>query len=199
MASSDRSGVSNQSARNPAVLHFWYRTPHSPRLGSLQPNAHPDWWHAFYNTYSPRVDAQGRAQLAMSGPIPESEQALPWCFIRSSPRTNSLSATSRSLLASALKASGNRSETINNAKEQADDPLADQTAFNFVPLFGLGLRYAFTPEDQALRERLAGVSSADLHTEAIRRTPNTVGCPETRGENFVRSHVSGFAVIRLHG
>jgi hypothetical protein len=36
--------------------------------------------------------------------------------------------------------------TINKAKSQANDPLASQTTFNFVPLFGIGLEYSFTPK-----------------------------------------------------
>lgn len=64
-------------------------------------------------------------------------------------------------------------EPINMDKTAAAQPLADETQCNFVPRFGPGLEYSFTPTVQAY----ANVSQAyrpPIFTQAIPTTPNTV-------------------------
>jgi Fe(3+) dicitrate transport protein len=165
----------------PRIRHDWdlFNQTHTLTGGML-----------LYNTYSPRVDAQGRSPTAMSGPIQNQSKRYTWyysIFAENKFTFGNLSITPGLRLESIWQSV---QETINNAKEQADDPLADQTAFNFVPLFGLGLEYSFTPKIQAY----ANVSQAyrpPIFTQAIPTTPNTVVAGDLQ-ENFVWNYEFGF-------
>jgi len=81
-------------------------------------------------------------------------------------------------------------EQINTRKTAAQEALADQTEFNFVPLFGLGVEYAFTPAIQAY----ANVSQAyrpPIFTQAVPTTPNTVVAGDLQ-ESFIWNYEVGF-------
>jgi outer membrane receptor protein involved in Fe transport len=68
--------------------------------------------------------------------------------------------------------------------------LANQTTFNFVPLFGIGLEYSFTPKIQSY----ANVSQAyrpPIFTQTIPTTPNTVVAGDLQ-ESFVWNYEFGF-------
>jgi outer membrane receptor for Fe3+-dicitrate len=99
-----------------------------------------------YNTYSPRLDAQGQSPTAMSGTVQNKSKRYTWyysVFAENEFTLGNLSITPSVRLESIWQSVH---ETINKAKSQANDPLASQTTFNFVPLFGIGLEYSFTPK-----------------------------------------------------
>ena len=165
----------------PRIRHDWelFNQTHTLTGGML-----------LYNTCSPRVDARGQSPTAMSGPIQNQSKRYTWyysVFAENKFTLGKLSITPGIRLESIWQSVN---EKINNAKEQAGDPLANQTAFNFVPLFGIGLEYSFTPKIQAY----ANVSQAyrpPIFTQAIPTTPNTVVAGDLQ-ENFVWNYEFGF-------
>jgi Fe(3+) dicitrate transport protein len=165
----------------PRVRHDWelFNQTHTLTGGML-----------LYNTYSPRVDAQGQSPTAMSGPIQNQSKRYTWyysVFAENKFTLGNLSITPGLRLESIWQTVH---ETINRSKSQSNDPLANQTAFNFVPLFGVGLEYSFTPKIQAY----ANVSQAyrpPIFTQAIPTTPNTVVDGDLQ-ESFVWNYEFGF-------
>lgn len=126
-----------------------------------------------YNTYSPRVDARGDSPTAMQGRILNQSLRSTWyysVFAENKFTIGNLSITPGVRLESLWQSVW---ETRNASKTAAGNPLTAETVFHFVPLFGLGLEYAFTPQVQVY----ANVSQAyrpPIFTEAIPTTPNTV-------------------------
>ena len=165
----------------PRVRHDWelFNQTHTLTGGML-----------LYNTYSPRVDAQGQSPTAMAGPIQNQSKRYTWyysVFAENKFTLGNLSITPGLRLESIWQTVH---ETINNAKGQSNDPLANQTAFNFVPLFGIGLEYSFTPKIQAY----TNVSQAyrpPIFTQAIPTTPNTVVAGDLQ-ESFIWNYEFGF-------
>ena len=150
----------------------------------LEPRVRHDWeWldntHTLtggmmlYNTYSPRVDARGNSPTAMSGAIQNQSKRYSWylsTFAENRFAFGNLSITPGVRLENIWQSVN---EQINVGKTAANEALADQTEYNFVPLFGLGLEYAFTPKVQAY----ANVSQAyrpPIFTQAVPTSPNTV-------------------------
>ena len=148
-----------------------------------------------YNTYSPRVDAQGQNPTTNHGPIQNQSRRYTWyysVFAENKFTLGNLSITPGLRLESIWQTVH---ETTNVAKESADDPLANQTAFNFVPLFGIGLEYSFTPGVQAY----ANASQAyrpPIFTQAIPTTPNTVVAGDLQ-ESFIWNFEFGFRGDRV--
>ncbi len=143
-----------------------------------------------YNTYSPRVDASGQSPTAMSGPIQNQNDRTTWYY--------SVFAENKFTFGNLSITPGVRMESIwqsvkekkNVAKAAAGESLSDSTAFNFVPLFGLGLEYSFFPEVQAY----ANVSQAyrpPIFTQAVPTTPNTVVAGNLN-ESFTWNYEMGF-------
>lgn len=165
----------------PRVRHDWelFDQPHTFTGGML-----------LYNTYSPRVDARGQSPTAMSGPIQNQSKRYTWyysVFAENKFTIDKLSITPGVRLESIWQSVN---EQINVSKAAANDPLANQTEFNFVPLFGLGLEYAFTPKVQAY----ANVSQAyrpPIFTQAVPTSPNTVVNGDLQ-ESFIWNYEFGF-------
>ncbi len=143
-----------------------------------------------YSTYSPRVDAQGDSPTAMNGNIlNQSERSTYYysVFAENKFTIGNLSITPGVRMESIWQTV---SEQINTRKTAAQEALADQTEFNFVPLFGLGVEYAFTPAIQAY----ANVSQAyrpPIFTQAVPTTPNTVVAGDLQ-ESFIWNYEVGF-------
>ncbi len=167
----------------------------------IEPRARHDWdWlgqtHTlaggmmFYNTYSPRVDAQGDSPTAMKGNILNQSLRSTYyysVFAENKFTIGNLSITPGVRLESIWQSVN---EKINTRKTAAQQNLANQTEFNFVPLFGLGLEYSFTPAIQAY----ANVSQAyrpPIFTQAVPTTPNTVVNGDLQ-ESFVWNYEFGF-------
>jgi len=126
-----------------------------------------------YQTYAPRVDARGQSPSAMTGPIRNKNTRYTTyysVFLENLFRIGNLSITPGVRLESFWQTVN---ESINVGKTAAGQPLSNETDFSFVPLFGLGLEYSFTPQVQIY----ANVSQAYrplLFTQAIPTTPNVV-------------------------
>jgi Fe(3+) dicitrate transport protein len=167
----------------------------------VEPRIRHDWdWfnqtHTFtggmmlYNTYSPRVDAQGDSPTAMTGEIQNQSQRYSWyysIFAENKFQIGKLSITPGVRMENIWQTV---SESQNNAKARAGQSLSDETLYNFVPLFGLGLEYAFTPEIAAY----ANVSQAyrpPIFTQAVPTSPNTV-VDGNLNESFVWNYEFGF-------
>jgi Fe(3+) dicitrate transport protein len=167
----------------------------------IEPRLRHDWdWlgntHTFtggmmlYNTYSPRVDARGQSPTAMSGPIRNQSKRHTWylsAFSENKFTFGNLSITPGVRMENIWQSVN---ETINVAKVAANDPLANQSLYNFVPLFGLGMEYSFKPEIQAY----ANVSQAyrpPIFTQAVPTSPNTVVAGDLK-ESFSWNYELGF-------
>lgn len=167
----------------------------------IEPRMRHDWdWlnqtHTFtggmmlYSTYSPRVDARGDSPTAMAGDIRNQSQRQTWyysLFAENKFSLGKLSITPGVRLESIWQSVN---EKINVEKTAGGDPLNDETEFNFVPLFGLGLEYSFTPTVQAY----ANVSQAyrpPIFTQAIPTSPNTVVAGNL-SESFIWNYEFGF-------
>ncbi|GAB4169143.1 MAG: TonB-dependent receptor [Terrimicrobiaceae bacterium] len=143
-----------------------------------------------YNTYSPRVDALGDSPTAMSGQIQNQSLRSTWyysVFAENKFTLGKLSITPGVRLESVWQAV---SEQENQKKQKAGELLSDESVYNFVPLFGLGLEYSFTPEVQAY----ANVSQAyrpPIFTQAVPTSPNTVVAANLE-EGFVWNYEFGF-------
>jgi Fe(3+) dicitrate transport protein len=126
-----------------------------------------------YQTYSPRVDARGNSPTAMTGTIRNSSNRYTnyfSVFAENLFRIDNLSITPGVRLESIWQSV---QELRNVERTAAGQPLANETDFAFVPLFGLGLEYAFTPQVQAY----ANVSQAyrpTIFTQAVPTSPNLV-------------------------
>ena len=81
-------------------------------------------------------------------------------------------------------------ETVNVAKTNSDEALANEGNYAFVPLFGLGAQYDFTPQVNAY----ANVSQAyrpAVFTQAVPTSPN-VFVPSNLQPSFVWNYEAGF-------
>lgn len=143
-----------------------------------------------YNTYSPRVDARGDSPTAMTGQIRNQSQRYTWyysIFAENKFTIGNLSITPGVRLESIWQSVN---EQINVDKASRGEGLRDETVYNFVPLFGLGLEYTFTPGVQAY----ANVSQAyrpPIFTQAVPTSPNTV-VDGNLNESFVWNYEFGF-------
>lgn len=167
----------------------------------IEPRARLDWeWldntHTLtggmmlYNTYSPRRDMQGSSPGATTGYLTSASDRTSWYY--------SLFAENRFQFGKFSITPGFRLENIwqtvkestNVSKSRVGAPLANETEYNFVPLFGLGLEYAFTPEITAY----ANVSQAyrpPIFTQAVPTSPTTVVAGNLN-ESFVWNYEFGF-------
>jgi Fe(3+) dicitrate transport protein len=167
----------------------------------VEPRIRHDWdllgqTHTFtggmmlYNTYSPRTDERGDSPTAMQGAVLNQSNRYSWYY--------SIFAENRFQLGKLSITPGVRLENIwqsvhekvNVTKSSSGQGLSSETLYNFVPLFGLGLEYAFTPEIQAY----ANVSQAyrpPIFTQAVPTSPNTV-VDGNLNENFVWNYEVGF-------
>lgn len=124
-----------------------------------------------YQTYSPRVDARGDSPTAMSGNIRNSSNRYTTyysVFAENLFRIGNFSITPGVRLESIWQSVD---EKINVERTAAGRRLVSETDFAFVPLFGLGLEYSFTPQVQAY----ANVSQAyrpAIFTQAVPTSPN---------------------------
>ncbi len=167
----------------------------------VEPRVRHDWdWlgetHTFaggmllYNTYSPRRDERGDSPTAMHGRTLNQNDRTTWyssVFAENKFQIGKFSITPGVRFENIWQS---LDESVNVAKSDAGQNLSDETEYNFVPLFGLGLEYAFTPEIAAY----ANVSQAyrpPIFTEAITTSPNTVVAGELE-ENFVWNYEIGF-------
>lgn len=165
----------------PRILHSW------------------DWLgqtHAFtggmmlYNSYSPRTDERGDSPTAMRGQIRNQSDRTSWyysVFAENKFQIGNLSITPGVRLESVWQTVA---EKQNIEKVNLGQSLANETVFNFVPLFGLGLQYDFTPEIQAY----ANVSQAyrpPIFTQAVPTSPNVVVAGNLE-ESFVLNYEFGF-------
>jgi len=143
-----------------------------------------------YNTYSPRVDARGDNPTAMQGEILNQSLRSTWyysVFAENKFTLGKLSITPGVRLESVWQSVN---ETRNAKKSAAGEGPDNESIFNFVPLFGLGLEYSFTPEVQAY----ANVSQAyrpPIFTQAVPTGPNTV-VDGNLEESFVWNYEFGF-------
>lgn len=141
-----------------------------------------------YNTYSPRLDQRGDSPTAMTGPVRNQSIRTTWyysIFAENKFQIGKLSITPGVRLESIWQST---SETVNVSKP--DGKFTDETAYNFVPLFGIGLEYSFTPKIQAY----ANVSQAyrpPIFTEAIPTSPNTI-VDGNLNESFIWNYEIGF-------
>ncbi len=167
----------------------------------IEPRIRHDWdlfdqTHTFtggmmlYNTYSPRTDARGNSPTAMTGQIRNQSDRQSWyysIFAENKFQIGKLSITPGVRLENVWQSVR---ETRNVTKEETGEAFVNETVYNFVPLFGLGLEYSFTPEIQAY----ANVSQAyrpPIFTQAVPTTPNTVVAGNL-DENFVWNYEVGF-------
>jgi Fe(3+) dicitrate transport protein len=167
----------------------------------IEPRLRHDWdWlgetHTFtggmmlYNTYSPRTDSRGDSPTAMSGQIRNQSYRYNWyysVFAENRFQIGNLSITPGFRMESIWQTVD---ETINLAKRDAGEGLSNDTLSTFVPLFGLGLEYAFVPGVEAY----ANVSQAYrpvIFTQAVPTTPNTVVDGNLQ-ESFVWNYEFGF-------
>ena len=143
-----------------------------------------------YNTYSPRLDMQGDSPVATSGDVRNQSNRYSWylsIFAENRFQFGKLSITPGFRLENIWQSV---QEKINVAKGTANQSLVNETVYNFVPLFGLGLEYAFTPEIAAY----ANVSQAyrpPIFTQAVPTSPNTVVAGNLN-ESFVWNYEVGF-------
>lgn len=141
-----------------------------------------------YNTYSPRLDQRGDSPTAMTGQVRNQSVRTTWyysIFAENKFQIGKLSITPGVRLESIWQSAA---ETVNVSKPNGN--LTDETVYNFVPLFGLGLEYSFTPKIQAY----ANVSQAyrpPIFTEAIPTNPNTI-VDGNLNESFVWNYEIGF-------
>jgi len=167
----------------------------------LEPRLRHDWeWlgqtHNFtggmllYNTWSPRTDSLGASPAATSGTVQNRSNRQNWYY--------SVFAENRFVLGNLSLTPGVRLESIwqtvdetqNAKKTAAGESLANQTEFNFVPLFGLGAQYDFTPAIAAY----ANVSQAyrpAVFTQAVPTAPN-VFVPKDLKPSFAWNCEAGF-------
>ena len=143
-----------------------------------------------YNTYSPRVDARGNSPTAMTGAIQNQSLRSTWYY--------SVFAENKFTIGNFSITPGVRLENVwqgvteqkNAAKQAAGTHLSNEIVYNFVPLFGLGLEYTFTPGVQAY----ANVSQAyrpPIFTQAVPTSPNTVVEGNLK-ESFIWNYEFGF-------
>lgn len=126
-----------------------------------------------YQTVSPRIDARGSSPTAMNGVTRNQSNRYTnyySIFLENLFRIDKLSITPGVRLENIWQSVN---ELKNVEKTAAGRPLTNETDFAFVPLFGLGLEYAFTPQVQAY----ANVSQAYrplIFTQAVPTSPNFV-------------------------
>jgi Fe(3+) dicitrate transport protein len=143
-----------------------------------------------YNTYSPRTDGRGDSPTAMQGRVLNQNNRYTWyysIFAENKFQIGNLSITPGVRLESIWQSV---IESKNVARTDAGLPLSDETLFNFVPLFGLGLEYKFTPQVAAY----ANVSQAyrpPIFTQAVPTGPNVVVDGNLQ-ESFVWNYEVGF-------
>jgi Fe(3+) dicitrate transport protein len=142
--------------------YHWLGQDHTVSVGMM-----------LYQTYSPRIDAQGSTPSAMTGDIRRQSNRYTnyySVFLENLFRIDKLSITPGVRLESIWQSVR---ELQNVDKAAIGQPLSNETDFAFVPLFGLGLEYAFTPQIQAY----ANVSQAYrpvIFTQAVPTGPNLV-------------------------
>lgn len=167
----------------------------------VEPRIRHDWdffdeTHTFtggmmlYNTYSPRTDARGQTPSAMRGRVRNQSNRYSWyysVFAENKFQIGNLSITPGVRLESIWQSVSEKKNVVSQA---AGIPLKNETLFNFVPLFGLGLEYKFTPEIAAY----ANVSQAyrpPIFTQAVPTGPNVVVAGNLK-ESFVWNYEVGF-------
>ena len=166
----------------------------------FEPRIRQDWeWlgntHTFtggmllFNTFSPRTDQRGNTPGATTGVTRNQSNRYNMYY--------SVFAENRFAFGNLSIVPGVRlesiwqtvDETINVAKTAAGDPLANETNYSFVPLFGLGAQYDFTPKVNAY----ANVSQAyrpAIFTQAVPTAPN-VFVPNNLQPSFVWNYEGG--------
>lgn len=166
----------------------------------VEPRVRHDWdllgeTHTFtggmllYHTYSPRRDERGDSPTANHGQTLNLSDRRTWyysVFAENKFQIGNLSITPGVRLENIWQSVD---ESINVSKADAGQSLTNETEFNFVPLFGLGLEYAFTPGIAAY----ANVSQAyrpPIYTQAITTSPNTVVAGNLE-ENFIWNYEIG--------
>lgn len=148
----------------PRILHNyeWLGEEHALSAGMM-----------LYQTWSPRVDSRGSSPGAVTGTIRNQSERSNWyysVFAENLFRIGNFSITPGVRLESIWQSV---SEIINVGRSSAGLPLQNESNFTFVPLFGLGLEYAFTPQVQAY----ANVSTAYrpvIFTQAVPSSPTEV-------------------------
>lgn len=143
-----------------------------------------------YNTYSPRIDRRGDSPTATSGRIRNRNQRSSWYF--SAFAENKFQFGKFSVIPGLRLEHIWQSvdESINVAKTDRGQPLASEATYKFVPLFGLGGEYSFTPNIAAY----ANVSQAYrplIFARTVPTTPNVVVAGNIN-ENFVWNYEFGF-------
>lgn len=143
-----------------------------------------------YQTYSPRMDSRGNSPTAMTGQIRSSSNRYTnylSVFAENLFRVGNLSIVPGVRLESIWQTVD---ETANVDRTRVGLPLQNETNFEFVPLFGLGLEYAFTPQVQAY----ANVSQAYrpvIFSQAVPTSPNFV-VDGNLDSSFVWNYEIGF-------
>lgn len=143
-----------------------------------------------YNTYSPRMDERGNSPTAMNGSVLNESDRTSWylsLFVENKFQIGNLSITPGFRMESVWQTV---TEKVNVSRSAAGQPLLNETADNFVPLFGLGLQYDFTPTIAAY----ANVSQAyrpPIFTQAVPTGPNLAVAGNLK-ESFVWNYEVGF-------
>ena len=167
----------------------------------LEPRVRHDWdWlgntHTLtggmmlYYTWSPRTDSRGSSPTAQTGQIINQnnrQTGYVTAFAENRFQFGKLSITPGIRLENIWQSVN---EVVNVSSFQTGQPLKDDTIYNFVPLFGLGVEYAFTPEIAAY----GNVSQAyrpPIFTQSVPTTPNSVVAGNLN-ESFVMNYEVGF-------
>jgi Fe(3+) dicitrate transport protein len=159
--------------------YTWLGQDHTVSIGAM-----------LYQTYSPRMDSRGNSPTAMRGEIRSSSDRYTnyfSVFAENLFRIGNLSVVPGVRLESIWQTV---KETANVERKARGLPLQNETNFAFVPLFGLGLEYAFTPQVQVY----SNVSQAYrpvIFTQAVPTSPNFV-VDGTLKPSFVWNYEIGF-------
>ena len=143
-----------------------------------------------FNTYSPRTDQTGNSPSATSGITSNQSNRYNWyysVFAENRFAFGPLSIVPAVRLESIWQTVD---ETVNTARTLTGQPLANESDYAFVPLFGLGAQYDFTPTVNAY----ANVSQAYrpvIFTQAVPNNPN-VFVDGPLSPSFVWNYEAGF-------
>ena len=165
----------------PRIRHDWdwLENSHTLTAGAM-----------LYNTWSPRTDSRGTSPTAQTGQIVNQSYRQTWylsTFAENRFQFGKLSITPGVRIENIWQSVR---ETVNSSSFQTGEPLSDETVYNFVPLFGLGAEYAFTPEI-AVYGNVSQAYRPPIFTQAVPTSPNTVVDGNLQ-ESFVVNYEVGF-------
>ncbi len=143
-----------------------------------------------YNTLSPRTDSRGRTPDAQTGVVQNNNRRTTWYY--------SVFLENRFVFGPVSIVPAFRMENIwqsvtefkNVAKSAAGVPLADEQNNAFVPLFGLGLEYAF-PSNIQLYANVSQAYRPVVFTQAVPTAPN-VFVPQNLNPSSAVNYEVGF-------